>query len=196
MVEKGVGWTAGNPGPCNPGWFVGDTTTILGADDADHGSTVARWQVLVDPAAVEKCESGYLVICCERTHGGLHTRRKGAAARVSLNGHNRDLIGLKDRPAGHTDFFHRLPDPPQFPRVWPVSGCATVYSWPVDKRHLATLGTQVVEVELEKDVAWDIDYVCLIISRTSYRVREACKQIGYVLLGVVLGAIATIMVGG
>jgi len=74
-------------------------------------------------------------------------------ARVSINGHNRDLIGLKDIPAGHTDYFHRPPNPPQLPRVWPVSGCATVYSWPVDRRHLAASGSQEVAVELEKDVA-------------------------------------------
>lgn len=195
-VEKGVGWTVGNPGTCNPGWFVGETTTILGAENPEYGSTIARWQLLMDPAVVGKCESGHLVISCERTHGGLHTRRWGAAARVSLNGHNRDLIGLKDIAAGHADFFHRLPDPPKLPPVWPVSGCATVYSWPVDKRHLVTSGSQVVEIELDKDVAWDIDYVCLIISRTSYQLREAWKQIGYVLIGVVLGAIATIVVGG
>ncbi len=196
-IEKGVGWTAGNPGTCNPGWFVGDTTIILGTQP---GETVARWQVLVEPLVVERYEEGYLLICCERTQGGLHTARKGALARVSINGHNRDLIGLKDEPAGHTDFFHRLPKPPQLASVWPVSACHTVYSWPVDKRHLAISGNQVVDVKLEEGVSWDIDYVCLVIWSKSYQLRDACKQVGYVLLGAilgaVLGAIATLLFGG
>lgn len=196
VIDSGTGSTARNPGSCNRGWFVGDTTIILGAGNADTGATVARWQLLVAPALIRQCEGGYLVICCERTHGGLHTAREGAVARVGINGHNRDLIGLKDRPAGHTDYFHRLSNPPHLPSVWPISGCATVYSWPVDRGHLVDSGTQVITVELEKDVSWDIDYVSLLISHTSYHVREACKQVVYVVLGVVLGAIAAVLVGG
>ena len=195
-IETGAGSTARNPGTCNPGWFVGGTTIILGAGNADTGPAIARWHLLVEPALIRQCEAGYLVICCERPHGGLHTARKGALVRVAINGQNRDLIGLKDKPAGHTDYFHRIPKPPQLPSVWPVSGCATVYSWPVDGRHLADSGTQVVTVELEKDVSWDIDYVSLLISHTSYHVREPCKQVVYVLLGVVLAAIAAVLVGG
>lgn len=195
VVESGVGSIARSPGTCNAGWFVGESTIILGAEIRGGGTTCVRWQVVADPSLINQCETGYLVICCERTHGGLHTRREGARARVSVNGHNRDLIGLKDIPAGHTDYFHRFPSPPQLPSVWPVSGCATVYSWLVDRRHLVATGSQEVAVELEEDVSWDIDYVCLVLTRTSRVLRDACKQIAYILLGVVLGAIATVLIG-
>lgn len=71
-----------------------------------------------------------------------------------------------------------------------------MYSWLVDRRHLAATGTQEVLVEVETDVSWDIDYVCVVVSRTSYQLRDACKQVAYILLGVVLGVIAAVLVGG
>jgi hypothetical protein len=69
-----------------------------------------------------------------------------------------------------------------------------VYAWPVDRRHLIASGSQEVAVELEKDVSWDIDYVCVLVSRTFWELRDACKQVVYVLLGVVLGAVATLII--
>ena len=194
VIDSGTGSTARSPGNCNPGWFVGESTVILGANSRGNELTVARWQVALEPSLIDACEAGRLVICCERTHGGLHTRRKGALASVLINGHNRDLVALKDVPAGHTDFFHRPPNSPQLPHVWPLSGCATVYSWPVDGRHLVTSGLQEVRVEVEKDVSWDIDYVCIVVSRRTRQLRDACKQVIYILLGVVLGAVATLLV--
>jgi len=193
-VPKGVAYTANNPGACDPGVFVGESTIVLGGEVHSNGPTTARWRVLLDPSLIKRCDSGYLVICCERTHGGLHSKRPGAVARVSVNGHNRDVINLRDVPIGHTDFFHRPPSPLHLPPLWPISGCATVYAWPIDSRHLATSESQHVTVELEQDVSWDIDYVCVVLSEKSRHVRDACKQVGYVVLGAVLGAIASIAI--
>ena len=196
-VEIGVGNTMKDPGNCDDGWFVGDSTIILGAGGIETGylgETAASWEMLVEPSLIEQCCGGYLVVACERTHGGLHTSRKGALVRVMLNGNNRDSIGLMDKPAGHTDYFHRLPQPPQIPNVWPIEACATVYSWPVDKRHLKASGQQTVRVELEKDIAWDIDYVSIVMIKKSHRMREACKQVGYLILGAFFGGIATYVI--
>ncbi len=67
-----------------------------------------------------------------------------------------------------------------------------MYAWPVDRLHLVPSGSQEVAVELEKDVSWDIDYVCVLVSGTSWELRDACKQVVYVILGAVLGTIATV----
>jgi hypothetical protein len=194
ILDLGFGCTRSRPGACTEGWFVGDSTVILGAG-LESSETIARWSLTVDPAIVERCNSGYLVICCERTHGGLHTAREGAQARVSINGVNRDLIGLRAVPPGHTDYFHRPVNSQKLPDVWPVSGCATVYVWPVDKRHLGSRERHEVVVDLEPDVRWDVDYVCLVLSHEFKELRDSCKQVFYVLLGVGLGALATILVG-
>lgn len=195
-IETGLGATARNPEACNAGWFVGATTVILGGGGHGTPPTTARWEILVDPGAIRHCQAGYLVICCERAHGGLHTLRYGATAEVCLNGRNRDLIGLKDVPAGHTDYFHRPPTPLAIPEAWPSSGCATVYSWPIDRRHLSDTGTQTVTVRLEKDISWDIDYVSVLLVHTSRKLRDPYKQIAYIVLGALLGAVATVLLSG
>ena len=195
MIECGVGYTARSPGPRNPGHFIGDSTVILGNDTFSVGPTTARWQIAIDPNLTKRCDAGYLIICCERTHGGLHSKRAGAIAHVFVNGHNRDLIDLRDIPNGHTDYFHRPATLPQLPSIWPTRGCATIYAWPVDQRHLKSSQSQDVVVELEQDVAWDVDYVCIVTSQTSRQLRDGWKQLAYVVIGVVLGAIASLIIG-
>ena len=194
-LSNGVGYTASRPGDCDRGFFVGESTIILGAEISSNGPTTAHWRVLLEPSLIGRCDNGYLVICCERTHGGLHSQRRDSAARVSINGHNRDVIHLKDVPVGHTDYFHRPANPTHLPSVWPISGCATVYAWPVDRHHLVASESQHVTVELEQDVSWDIDYVCVVLSEKSRQLREGCKQIAYLMLGAVFGAIASLAIG-
>ena len=142
-------------------WFPNDGTIVLGAgDNSKNLATLVEWQLEFKPALKNDLEGSFLIVACERTQGGLHTQRYGALATVRINGHVRDVIGLKDIPAGHTDYFHR-PPLPRLPEFWPVSGCGTVYAWPVHREHLRSKGNQTVSIEIEDDVRWDIDYVVL-----------------------------------
>jgi hypothetical protein len=107
------------------------------------------------------------------------------------------VIGLKDIPNGHTDYFHRV-STPRLPEVWPVSGCGTIYAWPVHRELLRDGEAQTIRVELDPSVTWDIDYVVLALStrKTVTQLPDWVKQIIYVALGAVLGAVATLLIGG
>lgn len=199
IIEKGVAATRNNPIGCNDRWFADSSTIILGADDADrkglHVGTVATWHIPVNPKLIKKIKSGFLLIACERPQGGLHTNEYGATAKVEINGNNRDLIGLKDIPAGHTDYFHRVPTP-KIPDFWPISGCGTIYAWPVHTAQLNNTGNQLVRVEIEPNVSWDIDYVVLALSTdvSFFQLPGWFEKLLFALLGAILGAIARILI--
>ena len=200
-IEKGAGATRNTPLGCDDRWFADSSTIILGADEADqkrhNNSTVANWYIPIEPDLIKKVKSGFLIIACERPQGGLHTQEYGATAKVDINGHNRDIIGLKDIPAGHTDYFHRVPTP-KIPEVWPIIGCGTVYAWPIHPKHLNETGNQVVRVEIDPHVSWDIDYVMLALYRdvSFFHVPRWLEKIIYALIGAILGAIAKKIITG
>ena len=163
-VLTGVASTRAAPHGNNEAWFPNEGTIILGAsEDSKKSKTLAEWQLRFDPQVEDDVEDAFLVVACERAQGGLHTERRGAQATVHVNGHVRDIIGLKGIPAGHDDYFHRPPLRRQ-PDFWPVSVCGTVYTWPVQKEHLQADENQTVTIEIEEDVLWDIDYVVLCCS--------------------------------
>ena len=163
-ILSGEASTRSAPHGNRKAWFPNDGTIVLGAgDDSKNLATLVEWQLEFEPVLENTLEDSFLVVACERTQGGLHTQRYGALATVRINGHVRDVIGLKDVPAGHTDYFHR-PPLPRLPEFWPVSGCGTVYAWPVHREHLRSKGNQTVSIEIEEDVRWDIDYVVLCCS--------------------------------
>lgn len=195
VVDEGIAATRRNSRCCDERWFAGSSTIILGADGADnkksHTRTVATWLLPVDPQLIGKIKSGYLIIGCERSQGGLHTNEYGATATVGLNGNNRDLIGLKDIPPGHSDYFHRVAIP-KLPDFWPISGCGTIYAWPVHAYHLNSTGNQSVRVEIEPNVSWDIDYVVLVLSAEVlfFQFPGWLEKLFFALLGAILGAMA------
>jgi len=80
--------------------------------------------------------------------------------------------------------------------MWPISSCGTIYAWPVQKQHLALGQDQEVKIELEAHVTWDIDYVALVIYRRKKELREGVKDVILLVLGAILGAIATILLEG
>jgi hypothetical protein len=200
-VEEGVAATRQKPLGCNERWFADSSTIILGSGEIKGETqvqdTVATWHVPVEPEIVRKVKSGFLIIACERPQGGLHTQEYGATAKVEINGNNRDIIGLKDIPPGHTDYFHRVPVP-RIPDVWPISGCGTVYAWPIHPAHLQESGKQTVRVEIDRNVSWDIDYVLLALTTdvSFLQIPSWLEKLIYALIGAALGAIAKVLIAG
>jgi hypothetical protein len=200
-VEKGVAFTRRNPGDCRMDWFAGNSTAILGLarePNSEHAGppTIAIWEMALDPELVARTRSGYLVIACERVFGGLHTQERGAIARVYLNDESRDVIGLKSVRPGHSDYFHRVAVTPEIRSIWPISTCQTVYWWPIHKHHLVSSGHQIVRVEIDGNVAWDIDYVTLVLEVTSRTFRLSGKELLYILIAALLGALIARVLGG
>lgn len=197
QITRGIGSTRRFPRSTNKDWFAGDSTLILGASHIKSRARtrhIAVWHIALDPSLVNRTKSGYLVVACERVQGGLHTRRYGALAKVTINGSCRDLIGLKSMPPGHVDYFHRVETPP-FTNVWPLSGCGTIYAWPIHRSHLRSSGRQIVGIEIDPQASWDIDYVVLLltVSRSVGHIPEWLKQVAYAAIGAGLGAVATLL---
>lgn len=197
FIESGWGETQSSPFG-GKGWIAGESTVILGIGPADQPKpekTVALWYISVERDAIQRMVSGSLIIACKRPQGGLHTSERGALARIHLNGKQCDLVGLKSIPDGHTDYFHRVPVP-QIPNRRPFNQCGTVYTWPVDRDQLKDGDPQVVRIELDREVCWDIDYVALVLSVESRRLRPGIKELLVLLLGAILGALASRILGG
>jgi len=189
---QGVGATQAEPLQCNDCWFSGPQTLILGdghlPTSETQNKTTAFWKIPVDRSIVQDVTGGFLVITCKRMFGGLHTMRSGAIAKVFLNDHPQDIIGLKDQPDGYSDYFLRMPLPPSLSAALDskLSSCTTIYAWSIDQKQLNTNRLQIVRAEIDSKVSWDIDYVALIL-----RVKRR-KVKGWVLSGLLLIAGAAI----
>ena len=173
-------------------WLSGKSTIILGQGPAAvHSPTIVSWHIPVEPAIAQAAAYAWLLVACRRTHGGLHTQVRGRVAKISVNGRLHDTIGLMHVPDGHTDYFHRLSQPPQLPNLLPVTGCPTVYSWALEKSMVRPSGSQKIRLEVDPDVSWDIDYVALAFSvpRQERHLRAGVKQVLYILLSAILGAV-------
>ena len=162
-LESGVASTIENPNSCDPGWFSGESTAILGSGELQEDSltgTRATWNVALDPYWLQHFTRGFLVFGCLRYFGGAHSKEYGAEVEVILNSRYIDKFGLKIKPPNHSDYFHRI-ETPQLPDVWPLAACRTIYAWPILKTSLVAKGVQEVTVQIVKNVSWDIDYVAI-----------------------------------
>ena len=121
---------------------------------------VASWNIAVDQVWIQYFIKGYLVIGCLRYFGGDHSETYGARVEILLNEKHVDGFGLMITPENHTDYFHRIPLL-DLPRIWPLSGCQTLYAWPIHNEILKTHGDQKVTVHIDKDINRDIDYVAI-----------------------------------
>ncbi len=164
-LEQGVASTSVAPNHCDPAYFSGESTAILGTGELQHGSafddTRSVWQVSLEPYWLQHFSRGFLVFGCLRYFGGTHSRRYGARVEVILNDRHIDKFGLKVIPPNHSDYFHRI-EIQKLPDVWPLAACRTIYAWPILKSNLIASLTQRVAVQIEKDVSWDIDYVAIV----------------------------------
>jgi hypothetical protein len=199
-VLKGSTATHKAPGEFNPGCFTGDHTVILGSED--HGEAkecCVEWPIPFEPATLGAAEGGFLIVACERNLGGLHTTLIGAKARVSLNGHGRDFIRLENCPLGHNDFFHSdqpngfldLPVGNNVDLLRPIRNCKTIYTWPISKDQLIGDKDQVIQISLDPEVLWDIDYLALVLERPTKRLRKWVLTLIWLGVGGILGAIFT-----
>lgn len=175
-IETGVASSRAEPNGNYEAWFPDDSTIALGVGKDVHGAhTRATWRLDFDAGTENAIEDAFLIIACARPQGGVHTQREGALVHIELNGHKRDIIGLKDISADHTDYFHR-PPLPRIPEFWPISGCGTIYAWPFQRNHLSPTGTQSVAVEIEDDIVWDIDYVALCCTKPDPESRSVRRR--------------------
>jgi hypothetical protein len=116
--------------------------------------------------APSKAQGAVLLVCCDRWQGGLHSQKEGASARVFMNDQAVDIIGLREIPAGSTDYFHRVMHQ-EIPSVPLVKNCGTVYSFNVPVEFLKKDGTEKVSLSIDREVRWDIDHVVLIVPRST-----------------------------
>lgn len=200
-IKAGLGATKAHPGDCDRGWFSNDSTVILGGQDLSREeravATQAEWAFEVDPTVIKHAVSGLLVIACERAQGGLHTKRKSAEARVDFNGESKDIIYLATQPQGHNDYFHFMMVPDQVRNIWPLSACNTVYSWPIHPNQLQKQEVQTLTLSIQDSVAWDIDYVVLILNVDGLdkELRPWIKTLLWALVAAFLGAVVSQLVG-
>ncbi|MGH9463130.1 MAG: toll/interleukin-1 receptor domain-containing protein [Vicinamibacteria bacterium] len=147
--------------------FPSDTTAILGpatpAQFDAKQSTLSSWALQLPARVPARFRRGYLTVACLRHFGGLHSREFDARVEVLLNGHVLDGFGLRVKPDGHSDYFHRVRSP-GLPLLQPFDSCETIYSWSFLRRHLADTPGQSIQVSLGPAVRWDIDYVGLIVN--------------------------------
>ena len=135
------------------------------------------------------------MIACVRELGGLHGK-KDKKANIFLNDYPRDQVGLGRQWTGY-DYEHRpskVPSLPQLRDIDPIlSSCATIYSWTVHSEHLNEVGRQLARIVVDPEVRWDIDYVALVLCRPRRALRAWVGQTLLVMLGAIIGSIATIL---
>jgi hypothetical protein len=188
---EGFAATRQSPRDFDPGFFNTNSTLILGSRE---GPSAALWEFHIDSSSFSDAQSGYLVVACERVHGGLHTKEYGKAAQILFNQRQKDYIRLKAVADQHIDYFHR-PIVPDLPKLWPISFCATVYAWPLNKEDFVPGQSQTVAINLDSRVLWDIDYVGVVINRSKRKLREGVKEVIFLILGAILGAVASLLTG-
>jgi hypothetical protein len=149
--------TARSASDCPPYWFSGNSTIILGAtkraDEGPSSETIAAWDIHVDAGLIHHFRRGLLVVACLRYFGGLHSYRRDSRTDIFVNGQQIDGFALRVRPTDHSDYFHRIPVL-ELPSIWPLSGCQTIYTWPLRKENPASAGRQRVTIRIDKDVRW------------------------------------------
>ncbi|MDD5131307.1 MAG: toll/interleukin-1 receptor domain-containing protein [bacterium] len=156
--------------------FYGDSTVILGAADSKDmesiSKTTAIWSIPLDADTLRFFDSGYLVVACLRRFGGLHSKTYDSRVEISVNHKVVDGFGLRVKPPEHSDYFHRVPLPVDFPEISQISKCQTVNAWPILKDKLENTLEQKVSITIGNYVRWDIDYIGLV-----FKLSRACHQI-------------------
>jgi len=196
---EGIGATLDAPLQCYEDWFTGSQTIIIGDGHLNtprmEETTTAVWKIKIPHEMVGRIIGGYLFIACERSLGGLHTLEFGALAQIYLNDNSRDIIGLRYKPDGYSDFFHHMPVPPSLAATRPIDSFKTVYSWPVYPGLLSSNGTQTLSVRIGPQVSWDIDWVGMLLVVKDKKVRVWAKT-GFVLvLGAIISEIIQLIFG-
>jgi hypothetical protein len=174
-VAEGLSVTLQTGRECPSYWFSGESTIVLGRspnpDEARSCETRADWILTMDASSVQHFRRGFIIIGCLRFFGGLHSERFNSRADVLFNDQRIDGFALRIIPPEHSDYFLRIPVP-VLPEIGPLSGCQTLYVWPLLRDHLALSGIQRVSVRIDPEVRWDIDYVAIaaLSGRTTPRV--------------------------
>lgn len=189
-VRTGAFGTKQQPGEFHPDLFNTDKSIILGTKKGIGEDTVAEWKIPLDADVAADVDHGYLVIAAERTHSGLHSFTKGHRIRVLFNNNQKDILFLLDKPKGHTTYFHRPNKEREFSE-WPIAGCGTVYSWPIERNELYTGMEQHVKIEMTDEVLWDIDYVGLVLVKKQKRFSPWVVALLVGIVAATFGALVT-----
>lgn len=173
-------------------WVGRDTTFVLGCNPEGRAAaaSAAEWTLAVDASLAARSHDALLVICCDRAQGGLHSPNKGDLARVLVNEQVIDIIGLKDVPRGHDDYFHRVTHQ-EIPSVPVVKNAGTVYSFNVPVSFLTKSKKEKVSVSLDPGTAWDIDHVIVVLKHMGKRIRPWVVGLIFTILGALGGVAAS-----
>jgi len=173
-LVQGCAITKSAPGNRESVWVRGDTTIILGChpEGPEHETegTCAEWTLEVSPSLLRRATDATLVICCEREYGGLHSGIQGRFAHIFVNDQKVDLVHLLVIPEGHTDYFYRQSER-LFWTVAPMRNCNTVYRFGVPIPFLNAKQPVTVRITIDPQVAWDIDYLALIVNHERKKLR-------------------------
>jgi hypothetical protein len=163
---EGLSVTKQTGGECPPYWFSGESTIILGrspkSNEVQECETRAGWIVTMDAASVQHFQRGFIILGCLRFFGGLHSLKFNTRADIFFNDQRIDGFALRIIPREHSDYFLRIPVP-TLPEIGTISGCQTLYVWPLQRDDLALNGMQKINVRIDPEVRWDIDYVAIVV---------------------------------
>ena len=133
------------------------------------------WELSIPKHVRKQLISAYLKIDTIRTHGMLHSAIKNTSASIIVNGQPVDKIYLvKPHPHGE-DFGVDSRRPFQILRY-------------IDRGR----DTQTVRIEVDKNVCWDIDEVCIDPIILRYEVTPGAWMILGAIISTILGIIGSI----
>lgn len=193
-LKQGCGLSKKNRGKAPPAWVGRDTTLILGCNpdgDAQQEQSIstAEWVFPVTRRLASKAHGAVLVVACDRRQAGLHSPRFGAVARVLVNDNEVDIAGLRERPQGHDDYFHRVTHQ-EIPPVPVIKNSGTLYSFNVPPEFLSRDDTEKISISVDPGVRWDIDHIVLVMKHTEERIRPWLVAVIFSVLGAFIGAAA------
>jgi len=198
-VTQGCAIKKGSHGAGQESWVARNTTLILGCHPEGSSKEIepsaAEWTFSIDTRIKSNIDGAVVIVCCDRRQGGLHSEKLGALVHVKVNDCEVDIIGLKEKPKGYTDFFHRVTNQ-DIPDVRQIKHCGTKYSFsvPVDFlncRSDVDIGHEKVILVIDKETRWDIDYVVLVVNHTRKKVRSWVIAVIFTIFGALASVVFT-----
>ena len=200
-VTQGYAITKNSHGPEQASWVTRNSTLILGvtADNScqETGQSAVDWKFLINKRLRSKIDGAAIIVSCDRAQGGLHSGKMGALAHVKVNDCEVDIIGLREIPQGHTDYFHTTTTQ-DIKDIQQIKDSGTHYSFSVPVEFLnsrrggncALFGQETVSLAIDQEVRWDIDYVVLVIKYTRRKIKAWLVALISTIFGAFIGVMA------
>ena len=194
ILHVGYASTRREPGDCNPGWFPTDSTVILGLEARTGAlpptTTLAEWRIFVPHEYIRRANKTLLVIASKREQAGLHSMKRDALTRIKVNDLPVDMVGVWTPPPSGADFWYRQYNQIKLPNVDVLEDCGNIYVWSVDRSHLLEdRKHQIVSVEMDPELNWDIDLVGLLLRVPTRHAHPALWALALAVVSAILGAL-------